>query len=159
MSAFSIQPLAGFTVLVTRPAGQAEGLCGLIEEAGGLVVTDGSCFGSLSFWDPVQSTEDPLDGIAKTYLGGIRCPRQPFGNVKYARFLKNMVQAFHVEGIIFERMVHCSLWACETLSLEKDAKDMNIPLLILEREYVASGLGQLKTRIQAFIEMIEGGKR
>jgi benzoyl-CoA reductase/2-hydroxyglutaryl-CoA dehydratase subunit BcrC/BadD/HgdB len=131
----------------------------IIEEVGGLVVTDASCFGSLSFWELVELTKDPLDGIAKAYLDGVPCPRQPFKNAAFAKFLEKMVKDYNVDGIIFERMLHCSLWSCETLSLEKDSQDLGIPLLILEREYLPSGIGQLKTRIQAFIEMIEGGKR
>jgi benzoyl-CoA reductase subunit C len=131
----------------------------IIEDSGGLVVADATCYGSLSFWQQIPITDDPLDGIAKAYLGGLRCPRQPLHNKGYASFLATMVKDYKVDGIIFERMLHCSIWATETLSLEKDTKDLGIPMLILEREYVASGLGQLKTRIEAFIELIEGGKR
>lgn len=131
----------------------------LIEELGGLVVTDFSCFGTLSFWRPVNSTKEPMDAIANAYLGGVTCPRMPCNQAPMRDLMKEMVEAFRVDGIIFERMMYCNLWSGETMALEKIAQDMNIPLLVLDREYITAGLGQVRTRIQAFLEIIEGGKR
>jgi benzoyl-CoA reductase/2-hydroxyglutaryl-CoA dehydratase subunit BcrC/BadD/HgdB len=130
-----------------------------IEEAGGLVVTDFSCFGTLSFWRPVNSTEEPMDGLASAYLDRVTCPRMPCKQAAMRDLMKEMVETFQVDGIIFERMMYCNLWSGETMALEKIATEMKIPLLVLDREYIAAGLGQLRTRIQAFLEMIEGGKR
>lgn len=130
---------------------------GIIEELGGLVVTDVSCFGTMSFWEPIKLAGDPMDGIARSYLTRVPCPRIPGKQIARQNYIKEMAESFDVDGIIFERMLYCNLWGGETMSLEKDLQGLNIPLLILDREYIPSGLGQLRTRVQAFLEMIEGG--
>ena len=83
----------------------------------------------------------------------------PFNQAPMRDLMKEMVEVFRVDGIIFERMMYCNLWSGETMALEKIAQDMNIPLLVLDREYITAALGQVRTRIQAFLEIIEGGKR
>ena len=131
----------------------------IIEELGGLIVTDISCFGTLSFWEPVRLTGEPLDSIARSYLNRIHCPRMPGEQMARRNYIKEMAEAFKVDGIIFERMLYCNLWGGETMSLEKDLQELNIPLLILDKEYITSGVGQLRTRVQAFLEMIERGRK
>ena len=130
-----------------------------IEESGGLVVTDASCFGGLSFWKPIEVTGDPIGDIVRAYLGDFRCPRMPDKQIQMCRLIKEMVEKFGVDGVIFERMMHCNLWCGETIALEKISRELNIPLLIVDREYIPSGLGQLRTKIQAFLEMIMGDKK
>jgi benzoyl-CoA reductase/2-hydroxyglutaryl-CoA dehydratase subunit BcrC/BadD/HgdB len=44
------------------------------------------------------------------------------------------------------------MWQVEQFMLTMDLQEEEIPFLTLEREYVTSGTGQLKTRVQAFIE-------
>lgn len=128
----------------------------IIEELGGLVVVDISCFSTLSLWEPIRLTRQPLDGIARAYLNRISCPRMPGEEEGRYNYIKEMAEAFSVDGIIFERMVYCNIWAGEMLALKEDLQEMNIPFLVLDREYIPSGLGQLRTRVQAFLEMIKG---
>jgi benzoyl-CoA reductase/2-hydroxyglutaryl-CoA dehydratase subunit BcrC/BadD/HgdB len=71
-------------------------------------------------------------------------------------YIGEMAKAFEVDGIIFERMLFCNLWGGETLPLEEGLEEMEIPLLVLDREYIPGAIGQLRTRLQAFIEMIKG---
>ena len=130
---------------------------GIIEELGGLIVTDVSCFGTISFWEPIKLNGDPIDSIARAYLNRIPCPRMPGKQITRKKYIDEMAKAFAVDGIIFERMMYCNFWGGETMSIEKDLQELNIPLLILDREYIQSGLGQLRTRVQAFLEMIEVG--
>jgi benzoyl-CoA reductase/2-hydroxyglutaryl-CoA dehydratase subunit BcrC/BadD/HgdB len=68
-----------------------------------------------------------------------------------------MTERFKVDGVIFQKIRYCDLWGGEAIYLEKTLKELNIPLLSIEREYRLSGVGQLKTRIQAFLERIERG--
>lgn len=130
-----------------------------IEESGGLVVTDASCFGALSFWKPVESTGEPIGNIARAYLNDFHCPRMPHKQIEMCHLIKEMVENFRVDGVIFERMMYCNLWSGETMALEKVSRDLNTPLLIVDREYIPGGLGQLRTKVQAFLEMIKGDKR
>jgi len=56
--------------------------------------------------------------------------------------------------VILERMAFCEVWGMEQYLLVNDFKEWDIPLLVLDREYTLSGVGQLRTRVQAFLETI-----
>ena len=75
--------------------------------------------------------------------------------IQRAAFIKEMAEQFKVDGVILQRIRYCDLWGGESIYLEKMLEESNIPLLSLEREYALSSVGQLKTRIQAFLETIE----
>ena len=49
-------------------------------------------------------------------------------------------------------MLFCDLWCAEHYMNSVDLKEAGIPFLQLDREYILSGKGQLKTRVQAFLE-------
>ncbi|MFX1571578.1 MAG: 2-hydroxyacyl-CoA dehydratase subunit D [Promethearchaeota archaeon] len=127
----------------------------IIENLGGLVVTDSLCLGTRYFWDFVDETLDPLDALAKRYLSKISCPRMTDGHLKRAEYMVNMIKEFNIEGVIFQRMKFCALWWAEIFLLRNKLKEEGIPFLDLEREYVLSGAGAMKTRVQTFIEILE----
>lgn len=128
----------------------------IVEETGGLVVADFSCIGPRHMWDLVDETIDPMEAIAKRYLGQISCPRMMGDHQRRSQFIRNMVDEYKVDGIIFERIKFCDLWGVENYMLRVDAKEADIPTLVLEREFQLVGLGQFKTRVQAFLEILEG---
>jgi bcr-type benzoyl-CoA reductase subunit C len=128
----------------------------VIEDQGGLVVTDSLCFGSRILWADVdEGASDPVTALARYYVADRpSCPRM-FGD--YERrigLIRDMVNDFKVNGVILERLAFCDHWGFEQLTIENDLKDDNIPCLIMDREYVLSGIGQLRTRVQAFLETI-----
>jgi len=127
----------------------------IIEDLGGLVVTDALCFGSRYFWKPVEIQKDVLGGLAKSYLDRPSCPRMSDRVTERADFIKEMVSKFNVGGVLFEKIRYCDLWGGESIYLEKRLKELGIPLLSIDREYRLSSVGQLKTRVQAFLERIE----
>ena len=47
----------------------------LIEDLGGLVVTDFLCFGIRDFWNPVDEDAEPMLALAKRYIENVSCPR------------------------------------------------------------------------------------
>ncbi|MEW6440555.1 MAG: 2-hydroxyacyl-CoA dehydratase family protein [bacterium] len=130
-----------------------------IESLGAAIVADVSCFGVLTVWDDIGCGGDPFEGIATSYLGRTTCPRMPQTETKRLELIRQMARDHDVDGIIFERMMYCTLWSGETMWLKRDLRELDIPLLILDREYTLHGTGQDKTRIEAFLEMIGGGKR
>jgi benzoyl-CoA reductase/2-hydroxyglutaryl-CoA dehydratase subunit BcrC/BadD/HgdB len=127
----------------------------IIENLGGLVVSDALCFGSRYFWEPVEVEDDLWTGLARSYLNRPSCARMTDRVTERADFVQEMAERYKVDGVIFQRMRYCDLWGGEILYLEKRLKELDIPLLQLEREYMLSGVGQLKTRVQAFLERIE----
>jgi benzoyl-CoA reductase subunit C len=126
----------------------------VIEDQGGLVVTDALCFGSRMIWKDVdENVDDPLTALARYYV----VDRPPCARVfteypRRVRFIRDMIKDFKVDGVIFQRLTFCELWGFEQFSLTNDFKEFDVPLLCLDREYVLSGVGQLRTRVQAFLE-------
>lgn len=125
-----------------------------VEEVGGLVVTDGTCFGGRLMTGSVDATaSDPLEALARYYLADRpSCPRMIDTQVKRRDFTVEMARAFGCDGIIGEKMMFCDMWQVEQFMMTMDLREAEIPFLKLEREYITSGTGQLKTRVQAFIE-------
>ena len=67
-----------------------------------------------------------------------------------------MAEEFNVDGIIGERLQFCDNWLVEHYMTKFDLKEHgDIPFIQLDREYILSGKGQLKTRVQAFLEILE----
>jgi benzoyl-CoA reductase subunit C len=127
----------------------------IIEDLGGLVVTDSLCIGSRYFWDKVNESSNPIDALANRYLSKISCPRMTDGHLQRAEFMLNMIKEYNVDGVIFQRMKFCALWGAEIFLLRNKLKEESIPYLELEREYKLSGAGAMKTRVQTFMEILE----
>lgn len=127
----------------------------VIEDLGGLVVTDSNCLGTRYFWDIVDETKNPIDAIAERYLLKVSCPRMTDGHPKRAEFMMDMIKQFNVDGVIFQRMKFCAIWWAEIFMLRRKLKEEGVPFLELEREYVLSGAGAMKTRVQTFMEILE----
>jgi benzoyl-CoA reductase/2-hydroxyglutaryl-CoA dehydratase subunit BcrC/BadD/HgdB len=127
-----------------------------IEDLGGLVVTDSLCFGTREFWSQVHEQDrDPMDALARYYLRErVPCARMIGEHPRRLEFLREMLDAFKVDGVVLQRLKFCDLWGDENFMLRRALRESGVPVLALEREYSLSGLGQLKTRVQAFLESI-----
>ena len=126
----------------------------VIEDQGGLVVTDSTCFGSRLMWVEVdESASDPIAALAQYYIADRpSCPRMYGEHDNRAKYVIDMCREFNCDGAIGERLMFCDSWLVEHYMLGQDLKAVNIPFLKLDREYLTSGIGQLRTRVQAFLE-------
>ncbi len=129
----------------------------IIEEQGGLVVTDSTCFGSRLMWTPVDEAEpDPIRALARYYVHDRpSCPRMYGHQPQRIAYTRELAREFRVDGIIGERLLFCDQWVVENYMTGLDLKEDEIPFMPLDREYVLSGEGQLRTRVQAFLETLE----
>ena len=126
----------------------------LIEDQGALVVADGTCFGGRMFWDFVDESSGPIEALAKRYHERWSCPRMCDRERRQDK-IKEMVRDWNADGIVGERIVFCQLWGSEKVMTNLEAQDSGTPTLWLEREYLLGGTGQIKTRVQAFLESME----
>ncbi len=130
----------------------------IIEDQGGLVVTDSICFGTRLFWVDTSEEGDPYEAIARYQVQQRpTCPRSYGDQPKRAQYLQDMIKDFKIDGVIGERLLFCDSWVVEHYMNDQDLKEAGVPFLKLDREYILSGKGQLRTRVQAFLEML-GGK-
>lgn len=131
-----------------------------IEGMGGLVVTDELCTGTRYWADPVVvgRREPPLKAIARRYLNNFPCARMYPSEERFRRML-DLVREFRVDGVISQTIRYCSPYSNDLPLLADVLARNGVPLLSLDVEYGTSGSGQILTRVQAFLEMLEARRR
>lgn len=131
-----------------------------IEEQGGMVVTDELCTSTRYWGDPVVLDKGiPLtEAISRRYLNNFPCARMFPSEERFNRIIQAALD-FGVDGVISETIRYCVPYAHDLPLLEKRLREHGIPMLSLDIEYGTSGSGQIKTRVQAFIEMLEAKRR
>jgi len=127
----------------------------VIEDIGGLVVTDADCFGSRYFWKPVEIGDDLMLSLARAYMDRPSCARMSNRLDERIDFVKDMVKNYKVDGVVYQIMHYCQIWAGQVLVMRDEMKKAGVPFMQIDKEYALGSTGQLKTRVQAFLETIE----
>ena len=132
----------------------------LIESCGAEVVADRYCYGAVESRQPilVQPGEDPLEAIARHYLDTSNCPRfMPQDEMRARKKrLADLVKEYHADGLIIASNKFCEYWSYErVIDTVIMNRDFGIPVCSIEKEYINSASGQLRTRFQAFVESVE----
>lgn len=127
-----------------------------IEDLGAHLVVDTLCTGSRYFWGEVdvESFDNPIEALANYYLQKLPCPRVAPPEKRF-EFINDLVQEFRVEGVISEIVRYCSIHIYDEPRVKARLEDIGVPSLTLEKEYNEEISGQVKTRVQAFIEMLK----
>jgi bzd-type benzoyl-CoA reductase N subunit len=128
-----------------------------IEDQGGIVVIDDLCCGSRNFWNQVEleGDKDPIRALAQRYLERPFCARMHPSSVRVAH-LQQLARDYRIDGVIFESIKFCDSHAGTFPVIKMCFDEIDLPVLNLEREYVMTGAGQMKTRVGAFFESLEG---
>jgi benzoyl-CoA reductase subunit C len=131
-----------------------------IEELGGLIVTDELCTGTRYWSDPVvlDKNSTPVEAISRRYLNNFPCARMFPSDERFNRIL-DLTRDFRVDGVISQIIRYCVPYAHDLPLLTERLKANGIPTLALDVEYGTSGSGQIRTRVQAFLEMLEEKRR
>jgi benzoyl-CoA reductase/2-hydroxyglutaryl-CoA dehydratase subunit BcrC/BadD/HgdB len=128
----------------------------IIESAGAVVVGEESCVGErgtrnlTNVWG--DTTEKLLDGIVDRYFEidcAIFTPNQSRQN-----HIEQMARDYKADGVIHYSLQFCQPYQIESGIVEKELEAKGIPLLRLETDYSQEDAGQIKTRVEAFIERI-----
>ncbi len=132
----------------------------LVESCGALVVADRFCYGSFPGRQEIALTqqEDALTQVCRWYLQNTECPRQSaLHRVKYRNdHVAQLVREFKADGAIYEQMKFCTYWSYErVIANQIMPRDYGIQILSIDRPYIVGQSGQLRTRVQAFVESIE----
>lgn len=132
----------------------------MIEEAGALVVADRFCLGAFPGREQIRlkENEDALTGICRHYMEGGQCPR--FMNTDKIRerhtYMDQLAQRFHADGIIYQQIKFCDYWGYERAYASRIMREeYGYPVLSIDRPYAVGNAGQLRTRVQAFVESME----
>lgn len=129
----------------------------LVEQTGGNVVMDDQCIGSRTFWHEVKITEDPYQALAECYLGEIHCPRTYRPGLSAAerfQYIVDYTKEFNVNSVILYVTRFCDTHELDVPAIRDVLQAKGLPVLHIEDDYSATTIGQLKTRVQAFLEMV-----
>ena len=132
----------------------------LIEGCGALVVSDRYCFGSKPGREVIElnDEEDVLTQICRHYMEVSECARYISDEKVLQRreTADRLAKEFKAEGIIYEQMKYCDYWGFERALVSHIMHDeYGWPVLSIDRLYNNGNSGQLRTRVQAFVESLE----
>ena len=123
----------------------------LIEDSGGLIVADDLDTGSRYFWSLAGDVAKTIESMSKRYFDLPSPYGSPFED--RIRYLTAMAKTFGVEGVVFPTRKFCDPYLFDYVVLGHALKAEGVPSLLLEYEYPLAK-GSLKTRVEAFIEML-----
>jgi benzoyl-CoA reductase subunit C len=143
------------------------GLIEIIEKAGAQVVMDDISVGSKLYDADIEMTPDPVDGIAKYYLEKVNLPtfyRDKGGSYDEnleLRFghLKRFISGFNVDAVVLLVYKNCDPYGFEVPATISYIESLGKPVFYVEDEYSSSSSSRLKTRIEAFLEMLTQERR
>ncbi|MBQ3103224.1 MAG: 2-hydroxyacyl-CoA dehydratase, partial [Oscillospiraceae bacterium] len=130
----------------------------IIETSGGAVVCEEMCTGTRYFENLVDESKTTLDeqfmALSERYMKtNCACFTPNTGRIDD---LKRMVKEYKVDGVIDCSLKFCCLYDTEKYSVARALKEEGVPVLSLETDYADTDAEQLRTRIGAFIEMLNG---
>jgi bcr-type benzoyl-CoA reductase subunit C len=128
----------------------------MIEELGAVVVADDFLTGARYLHADIETSDDLFDALAVRQLNRI-----PFGGYdSLARerraFLVEIAEKADAHGMLFLHLKFCEPENYDYKDMREAMNQAGIPNIRLETEYNGTSLGQARTRLQAFIEMIGG---
>ena len=133
--------------------GAAEKVVRAIEENGGWVVGYENCTGAKATERNVAEDGDVYDALTDKYLAiGCSCISP---NTERLRLLSQMVEEYQADGVVDVILQACHTYAVESLAIKRHVRQQhNITYMAIETDYSTADIGQLSTRVAAFIEML-----
>ena len=131
-------------------------LAAIIEGSGGVIVGEESCVGERGTRNLVVETGSDVDTLMEAIV-------DRYFKVDCAIFTPNperldnvvdMVARYKADGVIHYALQFCSPYTVESYRVEQELSSRGIPVLRIETDYSPEDVGQLKTRAEAFLEMI-----
>lgn len=147
-------PITAKRILVTgSPLGDAtENIIKIIEENGGVVVCFEMCSSIKNKDDKVDEEGDPIDALTRRYLkSGCACMSP---NKHRLNMISGFIDEYKVDGVVDITLQTCHTYNMESNKVQNVVKEKNTAYLHLETDYSQENIGQLGTRIGAFLEMI-----
>jgi len=131
----------------------------IIEKAGANIVADSTCTGSMFSRKRVSLPGiigSPIDGLAERYLYNIPCPFMTDLQKRLNRVMR-IARDYSVQGLIYYNLKYCDIWRAE-FKFIKDTlyKELSVPSLLIETDYSPTDVGTIRTKVEAFLEMIGG---
>ncbi len=129
----------------------------LIENSGGQVVALDGCFG-VRHYDLLveEDSPDPIRALAERYLSRPPCARMEGFETRF-RYMKRLIDSCKPDGLVYSAVKFCDSHMYDVPMLAEGFKTAGVPFLFIENDYEWTGLDQIRTRVEAFLEMIGQG--
>ena len=128
----------------------------LIESSDAVVVGEESCVGTRNTRELVdesgETVEEMIEAICGRYLKIDCACFTP--NTERLENVVSMAKSLNVDGVIYYALMFCQPYAHEAFKVKKVLEDAGIPMLSIETDYSMGDVQQLKTRVEAFVEML-----
>jgi benzoyl-CoA reductase/2-hydroxyglutaryl-CoA dehydratase subunit BcrC/BadD/HgdB len=128
----------------------------IVETAGGVIVGEESCVGERGTRnltdDSGETVAEMMDAIVDRYFQVDCAIFTP--NPDRLNHIQEMVAAYNADGVIHYGLQFCQPYLMEAIPVEKALEEKNIPCLRIETDYSMEDIGQLKTRVEAFVEQL-----
>lgn len=131
----------------------------LAESTGAVVVGEEACVGERNFsmllGEDFASVDEAIYKMAERSLS-INCACFT-PNDERLTDIRTMIGSLHADGVVHYAIQFCTPYLIEAFKVKNSLEESHMPFLKIETDYSMEDLGQLKTRIEAFIEMIKDG--
>jgi len=130
----------------------------IVESSGGVIVGEESCVGERGTRNLVDesggSLDELMDAIVDRYFEIDCAIFTP--NEARMEHIESMAHAYKAGGVVLYSLQFCSPYMIEAFSVEKTLAAKGVPAIRIETDYSQEDAGQLKTRVEAFLEVIRG---
>ncbi|NLX02848.1 MAG: 2-hydroxyacyl-CoA dehydratase [Syntrophomonadaceae bacterium] len=129
----------------------------VLESSGAAVVVEELCTGVRYFENPVDESRNTIDeqvkALAERYMKtNCACFTPNPGRIDD---IMRLIKEYKIDGVVDYNLQFCGLYSTESYLVQKELKEAGIPVLHIETDYSEQDFEQLRTRIQAFLEMLE----
>jgi benzoyl-CoA reductase/2-hydroxyglutaryl-CoA dehydratase subunit BcrC/BadD/HgdB len=126
-----------------------------LEELDAVVVTDEMMtVGTRYFWGKLDTSLPPMEGIARHYLFNRPQDATIYESNRYDHIFK-LAKEYKVDGVISDVIRYCAPLENDRPWLKKEMDERGIPILELGLEYGENPSGQMRTRVEAFLEILQ----
>jgi benzoyl-CoA reductase/2-hydroxyglutaryl-CoA dehydratase subunit BcrC/BadD/HgdB len=133
----------------------------IVEGSGGVIVIDELCSGVQHLYNPVEvdefTEEGMLRAIAERYLLPSVCPCFLRSDDRIDRLLE-LGKKFAVDGVVYHSLRLCQLYDMESTKVKRVLDEEGIPMLKIHTDYSLEDVEPIRTRVEAFLEMIKVGR-
>lgn len=122
-------------------------------EIGARIVVEDHCMGLSPVYYDIREDEDPYLALSDGYLNQAPCARMtPIE--KRLEFSGRLAREYKADAVIYTYLKFCPCYGLPKNKFLRYFQNMGLPVLELPSDYSQSDIGQLKTRIEAFLEVL-----
>jgi len=145
---------SGIPVLVSGSVLEDPAVLDIIESAGGRISADDLCSGLRSAQPTLSEASDPVERLMDRMFRRIPCPARSRAEERLSRLL-DMVNESGARGVIFLLQKFCTPHLADQPTLIEGLRQHGVPSAVVEMDETGANAERLKTRVEAFFEMLE----